>query len=422
LSKKRVLWLTNTPALLTEEITGRPVVEGSWITALQEALVTNDEFELHIAFMSAGKLPPEVKKEGVTYHPMPRTGKLSRLLRRLFLITHTRGELEYLKSLITKIDPAMVHVFGTESFFGLISDEINIPVLVQIQGIVASFIPVYFGNLGFKKIALTAGIIDFLSGGVVFRYLGEKQRASRESAILSKARFVMGRTEFDRDYTSAVNPNRVYFHLDDPLRKEFFEEGTCSKNSGDVKLLTVIHAEYYKGLDLLFASAEILKKTGIDFTWNVVGISRDDHLCNVILRAMDIGEVPESVILNGKMFGPELAGLMRRSDIYIHTSFIENPSNAICEAMAIGLPVIAARVGGIPSIIEDDLTGLFYERGNYPDLVAKIRFLIDNPGKAWELGNSARANALKRHDTHRITEELVKIYSKVMGYQPSIDS
>lgn len=416
MSKKKVLWLTNTPALLTEELTGRPVVEGSWISALEEAVAGSGAgLELHIAFMGGSEQLKPVIRGNVTYHPMPRAGKVVRWLRRIFLVIHSRREIKRLEEVIELVKPDVIHVFGTESFFGLIASRTKIPVLIQVQGVVGSFIPVYFGNLDFWRVIFAAGIGDFIVGGIFFRYFLEKKRAAREEKILKCAANIIGRTRFDEAHSLELNPRRQYFHLDDPLRKEFFIERKAQDADPVLRLITVIHAEYYKGLDLLFESARMLKDRKIDFIWQIVGIGPTDGITRVTLKAMGLERVPTGVELLGKLPANELAKLMASSDIYVHTSFIENPSNAICEAMSLGLPVIAAEVGGTPSIMEYGVTGLFYKRGEAGELVKAILRVKNDPVLADRMGKNAREVARQRHDSAKIVETLIKIYEEVSG-------
>ena len=64
----------------------------------------------------------------------------------------------------------------------------------------------------------------------------------------------------------------------------------------------------------------------------------------------------------------EVAALMRSSDILCLPSYMEGRPNAVNEAMASGLPVIATRVGGIPDMVEEGRTALLFEAGNIQQL------------------------------------------------------
>ena len=374
------------------------------------------DIELHIAFFWNCDKIEVVQFENVTYYKIPRPGRIGRLIRRFLLIQHASGDIKNILEVVKKVKPGLIHIFGTESVFGMIADKVGIPVLIQIQGIVNSFIPVYFGNLSLFKVVRSAGIRDFLSAGVLFRYLNEKRRAKRELEILKKAKYILGRTDFDKSFAFKVNPDIKYYHLNDVIRREFFIARSSRLRSAKPVLLTVIHAEYYKGLDLIFQASDALERLCIDFEWRIAGLSENDPMVKVFKKATGFTNSKKKITFLGKIGANQLVDEMSGSDIYIHTSFIENPSNAICEAMCLGLPVIAANVGGTPSIIEDGVSGVLYTPGDPEELGLAIKKIMDDPDFARVLGENARKSALERHDPETIFAELLKIYSEVTGF------
>ncbi|KAA3634756.1 MAG: glycosyltransferase, partial [Calditrichaeota bacterium] len=67
------------------------------------------------------------------------------------------------------------------------------------------------------------------------------------------------------------------------------------------------------------------------------------------------------------------------------------------EAMASSLPVIGTNSGGTPEIIEDNKTGLLFEPENAPDLVEKLKILLDSKEKREELAQAANKDALDKY-------------------------
>jgi glycosyltransferase involved in cell wall biosynthesis len=70
---------------------------------------------------------------------------------------------------------------------------------------------------------------------------------------------------------------------------------------------------------------------------------------------------------------------MRALDIYVMSSETESFPNALLEAMACGCAVIGSRVGGIPELITDGVSGLLFESKNVEDLAAALGKLICDP-------------------------------------------
>lgn len=64
--------------------------------------------------------------------------------------------------------------------------------------------------------------------------------------------------------------------------------------------------------------------------------------------------------------------------MYVHPAYIDNSPNALCEAMLLGVPCIASYVGGIPSIIQNEVSGLLAPANEPYYLAEKIYWLSKN--------------------------------------------
>lgn len=76
---------------------------------------------------------------------------------------------------------------------------------------------------------------------------------------------------------------------------------------------------------------------------------------------------------------------------------------AVVEAMTIGMPVVALATTALPSVIEDGCNGFI--SCDVPALLDRMRFLLDHPGKARRLGESARATAQERFSLERFVQD-----------------
>jgi glycosyltransferase involved in cell wall biosynthesis len=94
----------------------------------------------------------------------------------------------------------------------------------------------------------------------------------------------------------------------------------------------------------------------------------------------------------GYMRGEELATAYASADAFVYASETETMGNVVLEAMASGLPVIAPRAGGIPSLLTHGEDGLMFEPGNLPDAVTALNSVLANE----PLGNRLAAAARQR--------------------------
>jgi glycosyltransferase involved in cell wall biosynthesis len=102
------------------------------------------------------------------------------------------------------------------------------------------------------------------------------------------------------------------------------------------------------------------------------------------------------------------------ADVYVHPSHIENSSNAIQEAMLLGMPVVATNVGGTPSLFTDNKEGLLVQSKDPYAMAGAILECLQSPEKSKEMGSKARLLGLKRNDNKKICEELIKTFGEVI--------
>lgn len=96
-------------------------------------------------------------------------------------------------------------------------------------------------------------------------------------------------------------------------------------------------------------------------------------------------------------------------------SHSEGSPNVVLEAMAAGLPIVANRVGGVPEILEDGVTGLMVEPRN-PEAMAKTIFqLLSNADLRSRLGSAARARAESAHTPEAYRRALVEFYRETVS-------
>lgn len=88
----------------------------------------------------------------------------------------------------------------------------------------------------------------------------------------------------------------------------------------------------------------------------------------------------KNVHFTGMLSGEELSQAYASGDIFITPSESETLGFVVLEAMASGVPVVCARAGGIPDIVnQDGVTGFLYTPGDVDDCVGKLKALIESP-------------------------------------------
>lgn len=123
------------------------------------------------------------------------------------------------------------------------------------------------------------------------------------------------------------------------------------------------------------------------------------------------GAVGDRVDLVG--FQPNPADHLLDADAFVLPSAAEACPIALLQAMAIGLPVVASRVGGVPEIVRDGVDGLLVTPGDGAALRSALERLRDDEVLRRRLGSSAAARVRARFTIGRCAEQLVHVYEEV---------
>lgn len=173
---------------------------------------------------------------------------------------------------------------------------------------------------------------------------------------------------------------------------------------------TVARLSPEKGIDTLLDAAKIVVTSYPSARFVIAGTGplerelaqkvRDLRLENCVRMAGFVDNVP---------------GLFSGLDLYVLPSDTEGIPLALLEAMAAGLPVVATRVGGVPEVVVDGVTG-FLVPPRQPKALAQaiVRLLVD-PDLAKSMGASGRERAESMFDARVTAERTVQVYRDVLA-------
>jgi len=126
--------------------------------------------------------------------------------------------------------------------------------------------------------------------------------------------------------------------------------------------------------------------------------------------------------LEGKILlaGPrqDVSAILRATTVVAHPGEQEGFSNAILEAMALGLPVVAARAGGNPEAVDDGETGILFPAGDAAALARGIVGLLRDPARAREMGEAARQRVRDRFTTGGMVSNVERLYEDLLAGRP----
>lgn len=163
--------------------------------------------------------------------------------------------------------------------------------------------------------------------------------------------------------------------------------------------------EYVKGFVFAFLGIQQLVIEGIDVEYRIVGGGKEEEYLRFLIQRLGL---ENHVSLLGPL-SPDKVGLeLAAADIYLSSSLSEGISNAVLEAMAIGLPVVSTNVGGMPEVIENGLTGLLIDPYALDQIAQAIKCFIEDPN----LKVHCSANARKRIESDYSFKRLAQVFDE----------
>lgn len=103
-----------------------------------------------------------------------------------------------------------------------------------------------------------------------------------------------------------------------------------------------------------------------------------------------------------------------RASLLVLPSYQETAPMVIQQAMAAGLPVVASRVGGIPDLVEHDVSGLLHDRGDVDGLSRALLRLRLEPELGSRLAAAARRKAVASFDAKRVAQATLAAYERIL--------
>lgn len=123
-------------------------------------------------------------------------------------------------------------------------------------------------------------------------------------------------------------------------------------------------------------------------------------------------------VYGGMATREELRALLRQATMLVLPSLEDNCPMTVLEAMAAGVPVVAARVGGLPDLIEDARTGFFCDPLHAVSMAGAVEKVLVNPGVATEVARRARQRARELFHPEVVARQHLEIYREVLSRVP----
>lgn len=422
----KILWLVNiVMPELAVHLGQKPTVFGGWLTGALEA-VRAAGHQLTVCTTAGEPVDGGITVGGVKY---------------LLLQDDEPDQLtRNFRDILAAEQPDLVHIWGTEFeqswSMAMAADPDKLLVTIQ-------------GSLEIIKNHARAGIPPHICRDTVLHKLlrtlhkgGQSidlqvksftERAKFEVETLRRARYIHGGSAWGNAVAKAINPGCTTMDASLILRDSFYtapkwDADACEEHTiyalctyplkGFHKLLEAMPAVLARFPDakLLAAGLGLTRRpyTGLkkalmdaapDYQWYLQGL-------------MDSLKLWDHVEFTGYLTEEQVQQQLRRANLFVSPSAMENQSTALGEAMLLGVPAIASRVGAMEEMIDHGVDGFLYDFDDTAALANHIIRIFEDRDLARQFSEKGSIHAARTYDREKNCQRLLHIYETIGGGNP----
>ena len=161
-----------------------------------------------------------------------------------------------------------------------------------------------------------------------------------------------------------------------------------------------------KDLATILRAAKLL--TGEIPNLHILIVGSGQELPNLRTFVDGCGELAGRVTFPGTLDNVQEA--LNAMDIFVLPSLMEGMSNTLLEALAVGLPVVASRVGGNPAVVAEGVCGYLFTPQDAPELASVLRTLLRDGKLRNQFGRAARERVLQHFSLDAMTRRYRDLY------------
>lgn len=402
----KIIWFSNVD-ISVSSMSG----SGTWVMAMARALCSCDQ-SIEITNISMSDIDDDVAVED---------GKIRQI--KIKAADINENFVGKVHEFIVKINPVLLHVWGTESKWATFPFKTELPILVDMQGVVSSVYENFYGGLTPAEVRECWKLKECLKPTSSLQYGKHlyKSHIEREKQVIKSLKYVSVQSKWVEGYIRALNPTCQIYHTGIALRPEFYTAKKWQDVKEPVIFSTATMVTPLKGLHVLLRALSIVKiyypnvqlrlagdvQTGL----RVGGYAKmlNKYICN-----NDLGT---NVTFLGALKTEDLIKEYQSAAVVVNPSSVESYSLVVAEAMHIGSPVVASYVGGMAELGKDKESILYFPKEDYVTCSRKILDLLENQELRINISSEAIRSSVQKNNLVTIASNQSKIYINLLNRQ-----
>lgn len=402
--KIKILWFCGVH--FTEQKTRET---GTWLNSMSKGLIESGEIELfNITHAKVSKIITD-QNTSINQWILPKQ-KLNRNG------LPSKKIIQKIQSIVSQIQPDIIHVWGTEAYWGLLTARnfIQGTTLLEIQGLKFEISKYFYSGLSNMDLCSSINIKELLkpSASIFSLKKAFSSWGKFEKEMIENHNHINTQSEWVRAIVERLNKNAKKYNAIMSLRHEFniAEKWNIEKCIRHRLFTLTSEVISYKGLHVLIDAIALLKKDFPDIQLNIAsgltkGIRRDGYTRFLFNKIKKKG-LTEHVNWLGPLTAPDIVKELQAANATVIPSFIESYCMALEESTFVGTPTVASFAGAMPELGKHRETVCYFQSGDANMCAYEVKRIFENDEAAAILSNNAYNSKQDRFNRRAIKEQI----------------
>ena len=415
--KIKVLWFCN--AAFSD---AKPNATGTWLYAMANALVDTRAIQLYNITQANVKCVTRIDYQSICQWFVPFESLENGL--------PCSKTIKEIQGIVNDIKPDVIHIWGTESYWGLLTARKIIKgykIILDMQGLMIKCAEVFYGGLTFNELLHCIEFKDLVlpHRSLFAKKMGYKKWGRFEIEMIRNHCNISTQSNWIQAQIEAINSDCNLFRTGIVIRNEFYTaQPWISKNvyNRNAPIIFTYSSDFtsYKGLHLLFRALALLKHKFPSIVLKIAGEHRQKRVSQpgyyrwLINEARSLG-IDNSIQWLGSLDATRIIEQFYISSAVIIPSYVESYSLAFAEAMIVGVPTVVSFAGAMPELAKHEESALYFPVGDEMMCAYQTEKILMNREMAESISFNARKIALTRNNVEKVVKHQIQIYNEVLN-------
>jgi glycosyltransferase involved in cell wall biosynthesis len=219
-------------------------------------------------------------------------------------------------------------------------------------------------------------------------------------------------SEYTKKFIPEKNEKQRTWFIDNPVADSYFD---VKRQAEPGRIFCCSRIRPLKNILGMIKAFALISRDFHNASLRIAGAADSAAYLRTCEKEIKAHDLEDSVRLLGNISIKGVQSELSKANCLVIPSFQENAPLTIAEAMAAGVPVVAAKVGGILEMVEHEKTGILIDPYDTKNIYEAVSRILSDESLAPSMGHSAKEIAGKRFAASVVAEKTLQVYREVLG-------